>query len=261
MVRLICGTLLAACLVGSAARAQRDEDSASTTANRQEALELYRQSRERYDTGAYQEAADLLERAYALFPEPILLYNLARAFGSLGDHERAIESYEAYLDADPQTEDREVIAARIANSRRILEQERERERAQRQAAEAEERARLERVRREARRAAEAKAPRSAPWIIAGSGALVAAAGVVFGGLSLRQRNEAEELSSAVDAAESSDRAVAFGWVANGSFIAGGALALVGTIWGLIDLSSRREDDERRVRVRVRVRVDGVELRW
>ena len=45
----------------------------------QEAIALFQQSAEHYRAGQFQQAVDLLKRAYALKPEPVLLYNLSRA--------------------------------------------------------------------------------------------------------------------------------------------------------------------------------------
>src|SRR5678815_1823222 len=61
------------------------------------ALELFAESDQHYKAGEFEQAADLLRQAYDLYPEPLLLYNLARALEGLGDAEGAITQYERYL--------------------------------------------------------------------------------------------------------------------------------------------------------------------
>src|SRR5262245_34799172 len=72
------------------------EDAASAKAR---ALELFAHSEQRYQSGDFAESARLLEQAYEIFPEPVLLYNLARAREQAGEIERAIAAYEKYLAA------------------------------------------------------------------------------------------------------------------------------------------------------------------
>lgn len=46
-----------------------------------------------YRAGAYREAITKFESAYAIFPEPNILYNLGRCFQALGEVDQAIEYY------------------------------------------------------------------------------------------------------------------------------------------------------------------------
>src|SRR6266540_4033861 len=78
----------------------------STADNRTRALQLFDESATHYKNGEFEKAAELLREAYGLFPEPILLYNLARALESMGDLPGAIENYERYLTEEAQIDDR-----------------------------------------------------------------------------------------------------------------------------------------------------------
>src|SRR4051794_1613167 len=52
-----------------------------------------------YRAGRFQEAIEHFQKAYELKPEPVLLYNVARAYEGLGELKRALEGYRAYLSA------------------------------------------------------------------------------------------------------------------------------------------------------------------
>lgn len=257
-MRLVAATVLGLALwasVGSYAAAQRDR--ADANAARRRARELNRQSHERYQLADYQGAVELLEQAYALYPQPILLYNMARAYGNLGRFEEAIAAYERYLASAPEGDDHRVIETRIRNYRAVLEERRAREAEARtaraaEAAETQRRAALLEARTEPRPAE----PDAAPWVIAGVGAAVLIGGGVLGGLSLSERGAAESEPAFIPAQAASDRAVAFAWAANGAFILGGVLALVGVVWGIVDLTSSES-----ARTAVSVRRGNLEIVW
>ena len=82
------------------------------------ALELFKQSKDKYRSGDFQAAANLLEEGYELHDEPVLLYNLARAYEGLGELERAAAAYEQYLVAEPDTKDRGAIEQKVSNIRK-----------------------------------------------------------------------------------------------------------------------------------------------
>lgn len=66
------------------------------------ALSLFEQSAAAYRDGRFADAAALLEEAYALHPEPILLYNLARALDAEGDLDGAVDAYERFVNENPE---------------------------------------------------------------------------------------------------------------------------------------------------------------
>jgi tetratricopeptide (TPR) repeat protein len=78
------------------------------------ALHLFQESEAKYRLGHFREAAEILKQAYEAYPEPILLYNLARALESDGDLEGATQAYSQYLDVEKKAIDRGAIERRIA---------------------------------------------------------------------------------------------------------------------------------------------------
>lgn len=90
-------------LAAGPAEAQSDDEETPP-----EAVEFYRQAREHYESGQYQDAADDLERALMLDPDsPTLVYNLARVYELLGEPEQALRQYERYQQLLPQQQARE----------------------------------------------------------------------------------------------------------------------------------------------------------
>jgi tetratricopeptide (TPR) repeat protein len=93
-------------LAPTMARAQDDE--------RRVSLRLYNEAADDYRAGRFDDAADKLETAHRLFPEPILLYNLGRALDGGGDLEGALDAYHEFLgEADEDADERSVALARI----------------------------------------------------------------------------------------------------------------------------------------------------
>ncbi len=75
---------------------------------------------------------------------------------------------------------------------------------------------------------------------------------MLGGLSLGASSEAEDPeTSGVDVADSLDRARTFALGANITFAVGGALALAGTIWGIVDVATLgKSGDKASARVQI-----------
>lgn len=197
---------------------------------RAEALDLYDQSRAAYKSGQFSRAAALLERAYALHPTPVLLYNLARAHESAGDDERAVASYRRYLDGETEIEDRAAIERRI----RTLEErlaERKRAEAERQAA-LQRAERAERAERDAssRPPAPPPSPTFLPWVVVGLGASSIGTASVFGLMAQRKERDAESAATHSAAMEAFDQGERFALYANVGFVAGAALLVGGGVW-------------------------------
>ena len=88
----------------------------ATSASAQEARELFVQGQAAYETGDYQNATSLWERAYELDPRPLLQYNLAQAYERLGQLDEAVAAYRVYVDQTPGDDERARNArARIAS--------------------------------------------------------------------------------------------------------------------------------------------------
>jgi tetratricopeptide (TPR) repeat protein len=84
------------------------------------ALELFRDSDEHYQRGEFERAVELLERSYTTYPEPLVLYNLARALEGLGDFEGAVAAYQRYLNTNKNISDRRGIERRMATLRSYI---------------------------------------------------------------------------------------------------------------------------------------------
>jgi len=192
-----------------------------------EALGLFEESVTAYQEGRFDDATELLTRAYTLHPEPVLLYNLGRAQDGAGDFADAIESYERYLDEIGDIPDRGAIEQRVATLRQNLE----------------ERARLGRLddvsdsapTEQEPEPASSDGPSAAPWIVAGVGVLGIGVGAILGGLALSAHDEALTAPSQEETASAQDRAEGLALGSTIAFIAGGVIAAVGVTWGVIDL--------------------------
>ena len=213
--------VLVACTLGSApAHAAGPAPAVSDDAETQ-ALALFEKSKVSYQAGRFQEAVALLREAYAKKPVPVLLYNLGRAYEGLGDQDAALKAYTDYLAADPKAADRGAIETRIATLKQQIA-ERQRLEREREAAEA--------------KAAQAPTERRAPivpWIVAGVGGAGVVTGVVFGVLAVSKHNTATNDPVQASAAQEQNDAKTFATVANVAWIAGGAVAVTGIVWGIL----------------------------
>ena len=59
-----------------------------------------------FELGQYREALAEFEQAYQLSPHPLLLFNIAQAQRLAGDRERALATYQAFLEAVPDAPNR-----------------------------------------------------------------------------------------------------------------------------------------------------------
>src|SRR5262245_50652019 len=117
---LACLLVAGICTAPRAAFAQPKSGAAAKDA-KAEALDLFNQSAELYRQGKFDEAARLLERAYEIHPEPVLLYNLGRAYEGLGDNQKAIDAYTRYLKDEPNAKDRGALERRIETLKQQIE--------------------------------------------------------------------------------------------------------------------------------------------
>jgi tetratricopeptide (TPR) repeat protein len=183
------------------------------------AMELFEKSETAYDQGRFAEAIALLRQAYALEKEPVLLYNLGRAYEGLGDLAGAAQAYEDFLRAQPDAPDRGALERRIGTLRRQLTE------------------------REAlRRKAAAEKPRTAspiPWIVAGVGAGGLAAGGLVGVLASNKHDDAVREPTYREADRLESQAKSMATAANVCLVAGGVLLVVGVVWGILDVSASR----------------------
>lgn len=262
-MRLVSGLpwlLLPLLLLVARTAAGADEPGASAEAGeavtpagdgRARAHELFRESAEHYRAGRFEQAVALLRQAYELARQPVLLYNLGRAYEGNGQLDEAVAAYRRYLEQEPEVADRGAIERRIETLRRQIE---ERQELARQAAAA----RAERDRAAAERQ-QADGPSPAPWIVAGVGAAGAVAGVAFGALASGREQDAAADPVHASASETLDEAEAFATAANVFVIAGSAVAAIGLTWGIVDWATSGEP-EAQPRVEVGLSPSGAMLR-
>lgn len=98
--------------IPTAALAQEGEDDVDDeTAN--EVLTLLREGKEMYDDEKYQEAYDNFEEAYNLWARPAIQARLGKAAEQLGNNEKALEHYRAYLEERPDGKMAEKVRANM----------------------------------------------------------------------------------------------------------------------------------------------------
>lgn len=68
-----------------------------------------------YQQARYEEAAAAFEEAYRARPNGVIHYNLGQCHEKLGDLEKALASYRAYLREVPKAEDRDTVEQLVAN--------------------------------------------------------------------------------------------------------------------------------------------------
>ena len=90
--RCVITSLLLVLMATAPAAAQGGGDSTKA------AKEHYQRGSEAYAAGRYEEAVQDLQEAYRLSGEGVLLYNIAKCFEKLGDHDEAIRHLRDYLD-------------------------------------------------------------------------------------------------------------------------------------------------------------------
>jgi tetratricopeptide (TPR) repeat protein len=220
---------------GPAALARAPTRAAATNSPGSErALELFEQSARSYREGRFQEAVDKLLEARRLKPEPVLLYNLARAYEALGRSDAAADAYSQYLVEEPSPTDRKAIEARITNLR----------------AQAAELAAARKAEARPNPAPTDGAPPKAgsdqeeppprppndgvvgvlPWVLAGVGVAALGTGVVLGVVARGMHDEAVAEPQQRAAAETQNDAEDLALVSTVTMIAGAVVAAVGIAW-------------------------------
>jgi tetratricopeptide (TPR) repeat protein len=98
-------------VTGWAARPVRADEAADRQAA---ARKLTKEGLAHYDLKEYDEAIDSYKKAYALYPVPVNLFNLAKAYRDKGDRENALYFFRMYLREKPDAKDRAYVEASIA---------------------------------------------------------------------------------------------------------------------------------------------------
>lgn len=109
---LLCASLLGASTVHAGGRAAAPE-AAAEDPSRVAARRAYEKGVEYFRQKRFGDAVREFNKAYRLDPNPVLVFNMARAFEELKDYGPAIEFYRKYLAMAPQAEDRRQVEETI----------------------------------------------------------------------------------------------------------------------------------------------------
>jgi tetratricopeptide (TPR) repeat protein len=202
------------------------------SANRKRAGELSAQSAQHYKRGEFEVAAALLRQAYALYAEPNLLYNLARALEGMADKPGAVEAYEKYLATAKSIEDRGAIERRVATLKAEIAQQARSVEPPRVMQEP----KPEPVAEPAPQPVDRITPPSKlPWIPIVGGIALLGGGVGFGMAANNLADMADEDPVALDAEELHATARKNAMIANVMFAVGGAALVSGIVWEVLVL--------------------------
>jgi len=226
---LLAGAFAISALAAAVPAGAQGTDAAGDDGDRRRrALMLLDESSTLYEQGRFREAADMLRRAHELFPEPSLLHNLGRALESAGDEEGALDAYARYLEAEPASERRPQIEARMATLERELA--------------------LERRAQEGGRGGEGEGLGAeqgepevdegpslvGPVVLLASGGAALVGGLAFGIAASARQDDALEPGVSMEAgATIDDEAHSLSTVANALFVVGGVAAAAGLGWLLL----------------------------
>lgn len=197
--------------------------------DRDRSATLNRQAELAYEEGDFRAAAQLLDLAYAAYPEPAILYNIGRTRERLGDTRAAISSYRRYLDAAPDAADRGEVMELLARLEAKAKTQPEAP------------PRIEPIPRPEPPVALRRRASKVPWLVVGTGGAIAGGGVVFGYLTVRANDRAETAASQAAAARYVERAERDEKLQLVGLIGGGALIAGGVIWAVLEWRAARND--------------------
>jgi len=221
-----------ACLAStSRVEAQRDS---TPDAKIEEAKKAFAAGTRAYAEGDFENALERFQRAYDLTGSPDLLYNIATVSDRMRLDEEALEAYEGYLEARPDSADREHVAGRIDVLRAAIEARRRAEmdaeiEARKAALEAAARVKAERP------LTQYVGPGPGPWITIGIGSATVVAGAVLFGLGQRDQSAVESAppgSSYSTVQEEAERGPKRTKAGIALLSVGGAAVVGGLIWQL-----------------------------
>lgn len=214
---------------------------------------LFEQSETAYREGRFDEAISLLKEAYRLTPDPVVFYNLARAYEGKGDLEQAASSYERYLAEGKDIPDRGALEKKIETLKKLA--------AERKAAETAKRPAEDRKPalppKDAKAPVKASHPSPVPWVIAGLGGAGTIAGAIVAGLAFAKNEDADAATSQKDTADLRASAEDMALAGNITMGVGGAILLAGTIWGIVDVVKSGTSTPESGNVRLRVGAGSV----
>lgn len=206
---------------------------AQSNAGDKRAFQLFQEGDELYKQGNFAEAAEKFRAAYALDPNPTLLYNLARSYENLGELDQAADTYREYLQRQPDATDRGAIERRIETLEQQLEEKRALERAAKQ--------KPEPTAPPAERAPEPEqtGPGALPWVVVGVGGAALIAGGVLRLMAEQKHASAEDDGDASSAQDKQENAESLAEVSGITLIAGAVVGAVGVSWLLLGSDSEK----------------------
>lgn len=228
---LVLVMVTAATTAGAQARGPSTQQKSSEP----KAPELYDKSADAYRRGDFAAAVELLNQAYAIDPQPVFLYNLARAYEGLGDLDHAIEAYEKYLSQSPKVDDRGAIEQRVTTLKRMRD----------------ERAALVKKSEEKKKEQPPPPPPRPPppppkkehtiypFVVGGVGAVGLVVGGVLGMSALSKRSDARNEPIQANAIDLDDKAQGLATASTVSFVIGGVLVAAGVAWWILESGSSK----------------------
>jgi tetratricopeptide (TPR) repeat protein len=216
-------------------------DATVSAKDQKKAADLFKKSVDAYRKGDFQTTVDLLTQAYALDPQPVLLYNLARAQEGLGNTDAAIDAYEKFLSQEPKAADRGAIEQRLTTLRR--------QRDERIAAQKAREADQNRPNNPPPKATPAQPHQEPPpdeptrsvlpIVLGGVGVALIGVGAVSGIMAKSGESDANAEPKQDRAIEQRDSAQSLATVSTVTFIAGGVLLAAGFGWFVLDTQSKK----------------------
>ncbi len=206
--------------------------------SRDRALDLFEQSMRSYREGRFQEAVDKLIEARKLKSEPVLLYNLARAYEALGQSKEAADAYAQYLNEEPNAPDRKAIEGRITTLRAQAAQAAELAARQSSPPSGEDGSK-EKDTKDKDVVAEPRESTTSvvPWVVVGAGALTIGAGFVIYGLAQGKHDDATQDPVQLSAAGKQDSAEGLATAATATILAGAVVTVIGAAWVVVRMTS------------------------
>lgn len=118
MVRLVLGTAIALAALGLLHMGEASAE----TARKERSDALSETAYARYQLGRWDEAITLWEQAYAEFPSPEILFNLAQSHRQLKHYEKAVFYYRGYLRDAPAAANRRQVEELVRELDQVIEQ-------------------------------------------------------------------------------------------------------------------------------------------
>ncbi len=120
-----CAVAWSLCLAGGAALAQESPEiqlASPEGGGSEEALRLYRLGELHFEGREFKEAAETFERAFALDPNPVLAFNIARSWENDGQLDKARANYKLALSLQPPPEIRTRAESALVRLDRLEEE-------------------------------------------------------------------------------------------------------------------------------------------